>query len=162
MTSPLAIAMLLSAVNASADEGSLTPLTEMPAYYRNECGSCHVPYPPNLMPAGGFFSGGGWRPIMRDLRSHYGDNASLDEPTREKIEQYLVDNAATSDRRFRTQTDPPRITTTLWFHRNHGAVKSHFSAPAVGSAANCSSCHPQADKWSFAKKEVVSPQQPAK
>lgn len=160
MSNPLAIAMLLGAVNASADDGGLTPPIEMPAYYRNECGTCHVPYPPHLLPSGGFLFGGGWRAILRDLRNHYGDDATLDEPTRDKIERYLVDNAAQSDRRFRALAEPPRVTTTLWFHRNHGRVKSRFSDPGVGSASNCQSCHPRADQWNYARTDVALPPQP--
>jgi hypothetical protein len=150
-------AVLLAAINASADDRGITPPPDLPAYYKDECGSCHVPYPPNLLPAGGFTSGG-WRPIMRDLRNHYGDDATLDEATRQKIEQYLVQNAAHSDRRVRTRSEPPRVTTTLWFHRNHGTVKSSFGDPAVGGAANCNACHPRAEQWNYAKADIVSPQ----
>ncbi len=160
MTNPLAIAAVLGAVSTSANGGDLTPPVEMPVYYRNECGTCHVPYPPNLLPSGGFISGGGWRSVLRNLRNHYGDDATLDEPTRDKIERYLVDNAAHSERRFRTLSDPPRLTTTLWFHRNHGRVKSHFKAPDVGSASNCQSCHPHADQWNYARADVTLPGQP--
>lgn len=160
MRNRLAIAILLAAMNALADDRGLTAPAEMPAYYRDECGGCHVPYPPNLLAAGGFVSGG-WLPIMRDLRNHYGDDATLDEPTRQKIEQYLMDNAARSERRFGTRSTPPRLTKTLWFHRNHGTVKSRFADPGVGGAANCKSCHPRAEQWNFARQDAAAPS-PAK
>ena len=42
------------------------------ATYRDECGSCHVAYPPGLLPAVS------WQRLMSDLPRHYGTDASLD------------------------------------------------------------------------------------
>lgn len=154
---PLVFALLLGAAGEPRADADVTPPLPIPGYYRSECGTCHVPYPPNLLPAGGFFSGSGWHTVMQDLRAHYGDDATLDEPTRQRIEQYLVDNAAPAGKRFRALADPPRLTTTLWFHRNHGTVRKQFADAAVGSAANCSACHPDAEQWSYTKK--TQPQQ---
>ncbi len=154
---PLAIAALLSAIGVSSSDDGLTPPKDMPSFYRDECGSCHVPYPPNLLTAGGFFSGQGWRTVMNDLGTHYGEDSTLEEPVRRKIEQYLVDHAGKSDRRFGSRSDPPRLTSTLWFHRNHGEMKPYYGNGPVGSAANCQACHPRAAEWRYAKEEVVLP-----
>ena len=160
MTTPIAIAALLGVFGGpSADADFLTPPADMPAAYRSECGSCHVPYPPNLLSSGGLFSGGGWRAIIGDLRSHFGENAALEESVRRQIEQYLLDHAG-DERRFTSRTDPPRLTTTLWFRRNHGAVKAHFADARVGSPANCPACHSRAEEGSYARSEVVLPDSP--
>ncbi len=161
MTSPIAIAALLGAFSApsSAADDSLKPPINMPSSYRTECGSCHVPYPPHLLSAGGFLSGQGWRTIMGGLRNHFGENAELEESAHRNIEQYLIDNAASSDRRFGSRTDPPRLTNTRWFRRNHGRVKSYYANPHVSSPANCSACHPRAEDWRYAKEDVVLPRQ---
>jgi hypothetical protein len=137
----------------SASAGNLTPLPS----YRTECGSCHVPYPPDLLSAGGLFSAGGWREIMGGLRAHFGGNAELEEPVRQQIEQYLVEHAGSSDRRFGSRTDPTRITTTLWFRRTHGEVRSYFANSQVGSPSNCQACHPKAEYGGFAKEDVTLP-----
>lgn len=158
---PIAIAAFLSTpgVQSSGDHG-LTPPNDMPAFYRTECGSCHVPYPPNLLSAGGSLSGQGWLTIMGDLRNHYGEDATLEEPLRRRIEQFLVDHAAKSNRRFGGRSDPPRLTNTLWFHRNHGEAKPHFKNERVRSPANCQACHPRAEEWRYAKEELVAPKPP--
>jgi hypothetical protein len=159
MTSPVAIAALLSAFGAppsTADDG-LNPPINMPSSYRTECGSCHLPYPPHLLSAEGGYSGAGWRTIMDGLRNHFGENAELEESERRRIEQYLIDNAASSHRRFGSRTDPPRLTTTLWFRRNHGSVKSYYSDPRVSRPANCAACHPRAERWDYARESVVLP-----
>ena len=162
MTNPIAIAALLGILGATphAAAESQTPPPDMPPSYRTECGSCHVAYPPNLLAAGGFFSGAGWRTVMDGLNNHFGENAALEEPIHRQIEQYLVDHAASSERRFSSRTDTPRLTSTLWFHRNHGRVKSYFADARIGSPANCQACHPRAEEWRYAKEDVVLPKLP--
>lgn len=155
-TIKLAALMIALIPPLSACAGSMAP----PPSYRAECGSCHVPYPPELLSDGGLFSAGGWREVMAGLRTHFGENAQLEEPVRRQIEEYLVDHAGGSDRRFGSRTDPPRLTTTPWFRRNHGEVRSYFANPDVGSAANCQACHPQAEHGGYAKEDAVLPKQP--
>ena len=40
--------------------------------YQEECASCHMAYPPGLLPARS------WEKIMAGLESHFGDNAELE------------------------------------------------------------------------------------
>lgn len=150
-----AIAAVVSTPSSSAD--GLTPPEHMPAVYRSECGSCHVPYPPNLLSAGGFFSAPGWRDVMGNLANHYGDNAAIDESARREIERYLIEHAGDSERRFGSRNDPPRLTATLWFRRNHGTMKPHFRDGPDHRPANCQACHPKAEDWQFARKDVKLP-----
>src|SRR5688572_5660222 len=56
--------------------------------YRAECGSCHVPYPPQLLDAKA------WEAIMAGLDQHYGSDASVDAKTAEAIRTYLTANAS--------------------------------------------------------------------
>jgi hypothetical protein len=143
----------------SASKGNdLTPPKDIPSFYRAECGSCHVLYPPNLLSDGGIFSDtSGWKEVMDDLHNHFGDNAELDKAAHQRIRRYLGEYASSNGRRFGSRTDPPRLTTTLWFRRTHGAVKSYFTNERVNSPANCSACHPRADHWRYAREEVVLP-----
>lgn len=136
----------------------LTPPKDVLAFYHTECCSCHVLYPPNLLFAGGLFSGTtGWKEIMDDLHNHFSDNAEVDESVRLQIRRYLVDNAASSGHRFGGRIDPARLTSTLWFHRTHGEVKQYFENTRIGSPANCVACHPQAEQWNYARKEIRLP-----
>jgi hypothetical protein len=142
----------------AATRDGLTPPKDIPSYYRAECGNCHELYPPNLLSDGGMFSDtSGWKEIMDDLHDHFGDNAELDETVRLRIRRYLLDNAASSERRFGSRTDQARLTTTLWFRRTHGRVKMHFNNPRVGSPAKCSACHPHAESWRYIREDVVLP-----
>jgi len=56
--------------------------------YRKEGGTCHMAFPPQLMPARS------WRGVMGSLDAHFGDSAQLDTPTHRAISDYLATNAA--------------------------------------------------------------------
>jgi hypothetical protein len=56
--------------------------------YENECGSCHMAYPPPLLPAAS------WQLMMSSLGDHFGDNAELDTATAGQISGFLARNAA--------------------------------------------------------------------
>ena len=56
--------------------------------YSEECGSCHMAYPPGLLPAQS------WQKLMGGLADHFGDNAELDAGLHNQIAQYLTDNSA--------------------------------------------------------------------
>jgi hypothetical protein len=137
-------------LNVAKDD--LTPPKDVPVFYRTECGSCHLLYPPNLLS-----DTSGWKEIMDDLHNHFGENAELEEAVRLRIRRYLVDNAASSGRRFGSRTNPARLTSTLWFHRTHGEVKQYFKNTRVGSPANCAVCHPLAEHWNYDRKEIRLP-----
>lgn len=104
---------------------------DAPATYRSECGSCHVAFPPGLLSGSwGFLSGDGWREVMNDLPKHFGDTVELEEATRREITDYLLRYAADS-RRFDARGDTPRLTSTTWFMRMHGAVQPFSRDPRI-------------------------------
>ena len=82
----LAVSLAAGSALADSDE-SLRTTTTHPAY-RNECGSCHVAFPPGLLPASS------WRAVMGGLERHFGSDASLDAQTAADITRYLSTNAA--------------------------------------------------------------------
>ena len=47
--------------------------------YRQECGSCHVPYPPALLDAAS------WRALMGGLDKHFGSDAGVEPAVRADI-----------------------------------------------------------------------------
>lgn len=107
--------------------------------WKTECGSCHVPYPPALLPAAS------WRAIMSGLNQHFGTDASLEPQVAAGITAFLVEHAG-RDRGSAHGQPILRITETAWFKHEHeeelpAAIWSH---PAVKSPANCGACHTRA------------------
>ncbi len=117
--------------------------------YRSECGSCHVPYPPALLPKEA------WKAIVSGLNQHFGTDASVDAKTASAIEAYLVANAGRGTVRG---SAAPRITETPWFVREHREVPAAlWKSAAVKSPANCSACHPRAEQGDFREHDVRLP-----
>src|SRR5688572_26755912 len=86
----------------------------LPAY-RVECGSCHVPYPPRLLPAAS------WQRLLDHLPQHFGSDASLDAPTLKELSTWLAVHAGRSRRA--TETPPQdRITRSAWFRHEHDDI----------------------------------------
>lgn len=119
----LAALLALPAVSLADD---VPPLPANPKY-RAECGSCHVPFPPQLLPAQS------WNRIMARLEQHYGTDASVDEPTLQELASFLARHAG---RRAAPAGEEPRITQTAWFRKEHR--KADMNNPA-----DCAACHRQ-------------------
>lgn len=140
--------------------GDLMPRLTHKAW-QQECASCHLAYPPTLLPKTS------WRRMMGGLERHFGENATLDPATRTDILRFLEANAADSGtsrmggkvmRRMGTSEAPLRITETPWFVREHDEVpRTTWARKSVGSAANCAACHRQAEKGRFNEHDVSIP-----
>jgi Dihaem cytochrome c len=146
----LGAALLLAAGlgTAWADSGPRVPLLPQ---YTQECGGCHAPYPPGLLPAAS------WQRLMSGLRQHFGTDASLDGPAAKDLTGWLTSNAGTGRRSAST---PPqdRITLSPWFIREHREVAAAtWKLPAVNSAANCAACHTQADSGDYRERNTRIP-----
>lgn len=153
------IAVFLSAwllgAAASADGIRLPPVNH--AATLEECGACHLAFPPQMLPARS------WGRIMGSLADHFGEDASLAEATRADIAAYLRANAADSPgavggQRFMRRLDPAqtplRITETPWWQRDHDEIRpARFESAKVKSRANCAACHRTADKGEFLEED---------
>jgi hypothetical protein len=139
---PLAL-LLLSLLALSAHAGRRGMPPDVPAVYAKECGACHLAYPPGTLPAAS------WRRIVDGLERHYGTDASLDDASTARIDEWLQRNAGTW-KRVREAPPQDRITRSAWFERKHrkvdAAVWRHAS---VRSAANCGACHAGAERGHF-------------
>jgi len=128
--------------------------------YRAECGSCHIAYPPGLLPAAS------WRALMAGLDRHFQQNAELDPAAAAPLTAWLAANAAEAGTHPKSQKvlrslggqAPLRISEVPYIrHEHHELRPSVFSQPAIGSLANCSACHSEAEQGVFDEDGVRIP-----
>jgi len=121
------------------------------AKWKAECSTCHVAYPPRLLPVES------WRVLMGGLDRHFGSDASLDAATAREIAAFLERSAGS---RKAGSTDKPilRISETRWFKREHDEVPERvWKNPKVKSPANCGACHIRADSGNFSEHDIRMP-----
>lgn len=141
---------LASLGSALADGGRAMPAVVPPAYTQ-ECASCHIAYPPGMLPASS------WQRLMGGLDQHYGTDAALDAATVQQLSGWLTTHAGTYKR---VAEAPPqdRITRSAWFVRKHDDIApAVWKLPSVKSAANCAACHTGADKGQFDDDHLRTP-----
>lgn len=120
--------------------------------YRQECASCHVAYPPQLL------SQASWRTVMGGLERHFGTDASVEPAPGAQILAFLTMNAGGRDT---SANGKPllRISETRWFLKEHRKEIAAGSARRddVKSIANCGACHGQAEKFDYSKASLQVP-----
>jgi hypothetical protein len=130
--------------------------------YKEECGSCHMAYPPALL------STASWTAVMRGLDDHFGDNAELDAQTHKTISEFLTGNSADNSNYRRSRkfmqgidanTPPLRISETPYFKRKHDEIPQSMLSnnSEVSSFSQCNSCHQGAQKGIFDDDNVKIP-----
>lgn len=118
--------------------------------WKTECGSCHVAYPPALLPAAS------WRAVMSGLEKHFGTDASLDAATAARVTTFLERNAGRE--RVASATPALRITETRWFRHEHDEVPGAvWKSPKVKSPSNCAACHAGAERGDFSEDNAQIP-----
>ena len=141
----IAVALLagLAAACGSHDRGMMAARADDAAgqLYGKECGACHMPYPPLMLPSRS------WHALMGGLDKHFGENASLDPQAARTITAYLASNAA-DVRGSRAMEGlgpndvPLRITETpFWIDAHEEVSAARFAAANVKSKSNCLACH---------------------
>ena len=127
--------------------------------YIEECGACHMVYPPRLLPANS------WRKMMAGLDDHFGENAELDSETTQLIERYLVKSTDSSKQKYRKlfrnlgSRTPLRITELPYFIRKHDEIPAKFLVDndKLSSFSQCSACHKYAEKGEFEDDDISIP-----
>ena len=106
-----------------------------PVVYTQECGGCHLAFPPNLLPKAS------WQRVMNGLDKHYGSDASLDNAPQKQIDTWLQTHGG-QGKRAREEPPQDRITRSAWFERKHREVSvATFKRASIKSPANCAACH---------------------
>jgi mono/diheme cytochrome c family protein len=141
----LGAAFLVTPVSASRAENA----SGLPESVTKECGSCHMVFPPQMLPARS------WTALMEGLASHFGENAALDEAKKKEIADYLTANAGDARgvnghylRGLSKSETPLRITETPYWVREHGEIRQS-AYTKVQSKANCVACHKNAASGIF-------------
>ncbi len=132
-------AALLAPLTAAADEDYAPPVTD--PLVKKECGECHMAFPPAFLPTAS------WRKIMATLADHFGEDASLDAGTRDKIESYMITNAG--NQRVDPDTPPLQITKRFWFRGEHSDVRRMAIRRKVKTMVDCVACHRNAERGDF-------------
>lgn len=156
MTAVLALPCLVSlAFVASAGERAVKrPPAATPdaRLYRDECGSCHVPFPPRGLPASS------WKAVMAGLDQHFGTDASIDPAASRTIGAWLATNAG-------YEPKPPaakpvlRITEMPWFRHEHDEMSpAALRRLGVKALSDCGGCHTRAAEGRFSEHELRIPE----
>jgi len=143
---------------SSAAPKTFAPIAD-PAYVK-ECGTCHMPYPPELLPARS------WTKVMASLQDHFGDSAQLDAATQQRIRDYLIAHAADTAqnehafavmRSLRASDTPMRITGTPYIAGLHAAVLDPLwgGNPRPKTLAECGVCHLRAQIGDFTMRQFT-------
>jgi len=130
--------------------------------YKEECGGCHMAYPPGLLPARS------WTRVMSGLENHFGDNAELDAAAYQVIIDFLLTNSADNSdyrrsRKFSSSIAsgdvPLRITETPYFRHEHDEIPDRVVSanPRVKSFSQCNACHTRAEQGSFNEHDIRIP-----
>ena len=147
----LLMGLTVSAAHAEDDDDDERVAPSRNTVWQNECGACHVAFPPRLL------SAASWHAVMSGLDKHFGNDASLDAASTSEIGAFLAKHAGRSTQ---DSTGKPqlRITETRWFKREHDEVSSRtWKNPKVKSAANCAACHTQAESGNYSEHNIRIP-----
>ncbi len=144
----LALAAFSQALARADEHGRSVALLPM---YVQECGSCHAPFPPGLLPADS------WQRLLSGLPRHFGTDASVDAATQKALSVWLATYAG-SGKRARQAPPEDRITRGDWFAREHREVPAAaWKRASIKSAANCSACHEGAAQGRYDEDNVRIP-----
>ena len=153
--------LLIYLPNLAADDNErVTPVKNQ--QYKEECGSCHFPYQPSLLPSRS------WQQLMTQLEDHFGENAELEANTQTTLTDYLVSHSANSSRdqlaikmmrRLAKNKIPLRITEMPYLKHEHDKIpkKMVTENTKVKSLSYCDKCHTQAESGSFLEKDIRIP-----
>jgi cytochrome b len=127
--------------------------------YRAECGACHWPYHPSLLPRTS------WALITNQLDDHFGEDATLPPEQVREIAAYLDayaaeawDTEAANRLANVSASEPTRITRSSYFMTKHSGIDpAVFKRRDIGSRSNCIACHQDANTGRFDDQAIAIP-----
>ena len=133
-----------------------------PAYVK-ECGTCHFPYPPGLLPARS------WIRQLDRMQKHFGETVQLSADTRAALQEYLTRNAADVSpyegskammEKVSESRTPYRFSDVPLFRQMHTVIWEVINTKPkvkVKTLANCNACHTKAAEGSYGLDELYVP-----
>jgi hypothetical protein len=127
--------------------------------YAEQCGGCHLPYPPSLAPAAT------WNGILDHMDNHFGEKPGLPPDMIARFRAYLDANDAShwdTLPAHRLRTPAPdgslRITDAPGCRRIHRDIPAAtFTSPPVYRRSHCDACHGDAATGRFAPQKIAVP-----
>ena len=130
--------------------------------YIKECGSCHFPYQPGLLPANS------WKKMMVNLDKHFETDATLAPEDFVTLSKYLNDNSAEKNMQYKRSNRivssllpgqvADSISTTPYMVQKHREIrKDLITQPDVKGLFNCMACHTTADKGIYSERAINIP-----
>ena len=130
--------------------------------YIKECGSCHFPYQPGLLPSNA------WNKMMANLDNHFNSDATLDDKTFQTLSKYLNDNSAEKNMQYKRSNRivssipagqiADSISTTPYMIKKHREIrKDLITQKEVKGLFNCIACHTTADKGIYSERDIKIP-----
>ncbi|HKM61312.1 MAG TPA: cytochrome b/b6 domain-containing protein [Acidisphaera sp.] len=127
--------------------------------YAEQCGGCHLAFPPSLAPAAT------WNTVLDHMDSHFGENPGLPPDMIAHFRAYLDANDASHwdtlpahVLRIPAPGGSLRITDTPGWKRIHRAIPSAtFTSPPVYHRSHCEACHGDAATGRFAPQLIAVP-----
>ena len=130
--------------------------------YIKECGSCHFPYQPGLLPSNS------WKKMMVNLDKHFETDATLAPEDFVTLSKYLNDNSAEKNMQYKRSNRivssllpgqvADSISTTPYMVQKHREIrKDLITQPDVKGLFNCMACHTTADKGIYSERAINIP-----
>jgi cytochrome b len=139
------------------------PPVRLDPVFEEQCGSCHLAFPPSLAPAAT------WDRIMADTQHHFGTDMGLPPELVAHIHAFLDANSAEHwdtlpSHLLRTPaTDGgSRISDMPGWQRVHRHIPAWvFAAKPIYRRSNCEACHADAATGRFAPQDIAIPKRSA-
>ena len=157
------LALIINSLLASDNFNTKTDVAPVNnQLYIKECGSCHFPYQPGLLPSNA------WNKMMTNLENHFNNDASLNEANLQTLTKYLNDNSAEKNMQYKRSNRivsslaknqiPDSISTTPYMIKKHREIrKDLITQPEVKGLFNCMACHTTADKGNYSERDIKIP-----
>ena len=157
------LALIINSLLASDNYNTKTDVAPVNnQLYIKECGSCHFPYQPGLLPSNA------WNKMMTNLENHFNSDASLNEADLQTLTKYLNDNSAEKNMQYKRSNRivsslaknqiPDSISTTPYMIKKHEDIrKDLITQNEVKGLFNCMACHKTADKGIYGERDINIP-----
>lgn len=157
------LALIINSLLASDNYNTKTDVAPVNnQLYIKECGSCHFPYQPGLLPSNA------WNKMMTNLENHFNSDASLNEANLQTLTKYLNDNSAEKNMQYKRSNRivsslaknqiPDSISTTPYMIKKHEDIRKNLiTQNEVKGLFNCIACHKTADKGIYGERDINIP-----